>query len=250
MHRRDQAMGDFVHSPMLPIESVLPELATALRAHRGAVLVAEPGAGTSTRVPLFLLSEPWASGRRIVMLEPRRLAARSVARYMASALGERVGETVGYRVRRETRVGPATRVEVVTEGVLTRMLQADPSLEGVALVISDELHERSPHADLRLAPWLPAQGRFRPDPGTPVMSATLEAEPVATLRGGVPVIRSEGRSFPVTYACASRPLRKQGEAAEQGTLAGTAGPGQAVDWDAARRVQEEARHLMEIARIA
>jgi len=181
----------------LPIEQVLPQLADALGTHRGAVLVAEPGAGKSTRVPLFLLGQPWTAGRRIVMLEPRRLAARSIARYMASLLGENVGETVGYRVRRQTRVSAATRIEVVTEGILTRMLQEDPSLEGVAAVIFDEFHERSLQADLGLALCLQAQELFRPDLRLLVMSATLEAEPVSRLLGGAPVIRSEGRSFPV-----------------------------------------------------
>src|ERR671938_1914209 len=122
-------------SPPLPIEPVLPSLRDALRAHTSAVLQAPPGAGKTTRVPLALLGEYWLEGRRIVMLEPRRLAARAAARRMAATLGEQVGETVGYRVRLDTKVGPATRVEVVTEGVLTRLLLADPTLEGVGLVI-------------------------------------------------------------------------------------------------------------------
>src|SRR5690606_33516242 len=129
--------------------------------------------------------------------EPRRLAARAAARRMAQTLGERVGETVGYRVRMDTRVGPKTRIEVVTEGVLTRMLQSDPSLDGVGLVVFDEFHERSLQADLGLALAFQAQGLLRPDLRLLVMSATLDGEPVARLLGGAPVVTSEGRSFPV-----------------------------------------------------
>lgn len=181
----------------LPVEEALPELLKALGAGSGAVLVAPPGAGKTTRVPLALLKEPWAQGKRIVMLEPRRLAARSAARYMANLLGEAVGRTVGYRVRMDTRVGPETRIEVITEGVLTRMLQTDPALEGVAAVLFDEFHERSLHADLGLALCLQAQGLLREDLRIVVMSATLEAEPVAELMGGVPVVESRGRAYPV-----------------------------------------------------
>ncbi|MFZ5815777.1 MAG: ATP-dependent helicase HrpB [Bacillota bacterium] len=193
-------------STMLPIESALPSLMEALRSHAGAVLVAPPGAGKTTRVPLALLDEPWLEGRRVLMLEPRRLAARAAARFMAASLGEAVGGTVGYRVRLETRVGPRTRIEVITEGVLTRLLQADPALEGVGLVIFDEFHERSLHADLGLALCLQSQALLRPDLRLLVMSATLEAEPVAGLLGGAPVIRSEGRSFPVETRYLSRPV--------------------------------------------
>ncbi|MCZ8514504.1 ATP-dependent helicase HrpB [Paenibacillus filicis] len=181
----------------LPIEQALPALKEALRHHNGAVLVAPPGAGKTTRVPLAMLGEPWLQGQRILMLEPRRLAARASARYMASALGEAVGATVGYRVRLDTRVGPNTRIEVITEGVLTRMLQTDPGLEGVGLVIFDEFHERSLQADLGLALALQAQALLREDLRVLVMSATLEAEPVAILLGDAPVVRSEGRSYPV-----------------------------------------------------
>jgi ATP-dependent helicase HrpB len=182
---------------LLPIEPVLPAIRETLAGRTAAVLVAPPGAGKTTRVPLALLGEPWLSGRRILMLEPRRLAARSAARFMAASLGEQVGETVGYRVRMETRVGPATRLEVITEGVLTRMLQSDPALEGVGLVIFDEFHERSLHADLGLALCLQSQALLRDDLRLLVMSATLEAEPVAALLGDAPVLVSEGRSFPV-----------------------------------------------------
>ncbi|WP_336785938.1 ATP-dependent helicase HrpB [Paenibacillus sp. MMO-177] len=181
----------------LPIDAVLPELLQALRDGTNAVLVAEPGAGKTTRVPLALLQETWLNGRKIVMLEPRRLAARSAAKYMAAALGEQVGETVGYRVRLDTKVSAATRIEVVTEGVLTRMLQEDQALEKVGAVLFDEFHERHLHGDLGLALTLQSQSLLREDLRLLIMSATLDAEPVAELLGGVPVIRSSGRAYPV-----------------------------------------------------
>jgi len=181
----------------LPIESVLPDVKQTLRTRSNAVLVAPPGAGKTTRVPLALLDEPWLAGQRILMLEPRRLAARSAARFMAASLGEKVGETVGYRVRMDTRVGPRTRIEVVTEGVLTRLLQSDPALEGVGIVLFDEFHERSLHADLGLALCLQSQTVLREDLRLLVMSATLDAEPVAALMGNAPILTSEGRSHPV-----------------------------------------------------
>ncbi|RED76661.1 ATP-dependent helicase HrpB [Cohnella phaseoli] len=188
--------GVIFNSP-LPIDSVLPDVKQALSIGGSAVLIAAPGAGKTTRVPLALLEDGWLEGRKIVMLEPRRLAARSSAAFMARELGEQVGETVGYRVKMDTKVGVRTRIEVVTEGVLTRMLQADPALEGVGLVIFDEFHERSLQADLGLALTLEAQALLRDDLKLLVMSATLEAEPVAGLLGGASVVRSEGRSFPV-----------------------------------------------------
>jgi ATP-dependent helicase HrpB len=181
----------------LPINGVLDNLKVALRSSHGAVLLAPPGAGKTTRVPLALLEEPWLEGRRIVMLEPRRLAARAAARHMAGLRGEPVGATVGYRVRMDTRVGPATRVEVVTEGVLTRMLQSDPGLSGVGLVIFDEFHERHLESDLGLALCLDLQGVLNPGLRLLVMSATLEPAPVAELLGGAPLIACEGRLFPV-----------------------------------------------------
>jgi ATP-dependent helicase HrpB len=162
-----------------------------------AVLQAPPGAGKTTRVPLALLEAPWMGGGRIVMLEPRRVAARAAADRLAASLGGKVGGLVGYRIRNDTRVGPQTRIEVVTEGVLTRMLQADPSLEGVDAVIFDEFHERSLHADLGLALTLEARAALRADLRLLVMSATLDGERVAGLLGDAPIVTSEGRQYPV-----------------------------------------------------
>jgi ATP-dependent helicase HrpB len=184
-------------APPLPIDAVLDELAAALEHGTSAVLVAPPGAGKTTRVPLALLAAPWLENRKVVMLEPRRLAARAAADYMARNLGERMGETVGLRARLASAVGPRTRIEVVTEGVFSRMIIDDPALEGVGAVLFDEFHERSLDADLGLALALDAQSGLRPDLRLVVMSATLEAARVATLLGNAPVICSEGRSFAV-----------------------------------------------------
>ncbi len=181
----------------LPIDDALPALRRALADHPSAVLSAPPGAGKTTRVPLALLDEPWLNKGRLMMLEPRRLAARRAAEYMASRLGQRVGETVGYRIRGESRVGGATRVEVVTEGILTRMLHASPDLPGTALVIFDEFHERSIHADLGLALSLDVQTNLRDDLRILVMSATLDGLAVARLLGDAPIVESAGRAFPV-----------------------------------------------------
>jgi ATP-dependent helicase HrpB len=176
---------------------VLPELKQALKINSNTVLTAPPGAGKTTRVPLALLEEPWLAGQKIIMLEPRRVAARSSARYMAKLLGEETGQTVGYRIRGDALSGPDTRIEVVTEGVLTRMLQTDPGVSGVGLIIFDEYHERSLHADLGLALCLQAQALLRDDLRLLVMSATLDGEAVADLLGDAPIVRSEGRSYPV-----------------------------------------------------
>jgi ATP-dependent helicase HrpB len=181
----------------LPIDAALPALTAALRAGTSAVLHAPPGAGKSTVVPLALLEEPWVAGRRLILLEPRRLAARAVAQRMAATLGERVGETVGYRMRLETRVSRATRLEVITEGVLTRILQSDPALEGVAGVIFDEFHERSLQADLGLALTLDARLNLSPELRVLVMSATLDVEAVSKLLGDAPVIGAAGKLHPV-----------------------------------------------------
>ncbi|WP_138751485.1 ATP-dependent helicase HrpB [Paenibacillus sinopodophylli] len=188
----------------LPIDSVLPQLLAALSSGTNAVLVAEPGAGKTTRVPLAILNEPWLSGRKIVMLEPRRLAARSAAAFMAGTLGEEVGQTVGYRVRMDTRISRHTRIEVVTEGVLTRMLQEDPALEQIGAVLFDEFHERHLNGDLGLALCLQSQALLREDLRIMVMSATLDAAPIAELLGEAPIIRSEGRVFPVATNYASQ----------------------------------------------
>jgi ATP-dependent helicase HrpB len=182
----------------LPIDAVLPELQRALAAHPAAVLEAPPGAGKTTRVPLALLSAPWLEGRSIVMLEPRRLAASNAARFMARLLGEKVGQTVGYAIRYERKVSRATRIEVVTEGILTRRLQTDPELNGVGLVIFDEFHERNLNSDLALALCRDAQLGLRDDLKILVMSATLDAGPVAHLLGDCPRISSQGRAFPVS----------------------------------------------------
>ena len=187
------------HSPhsILPISLVLSELRAALTAGTAAVLQAPPGAGKTTGVPLALLDEAWLGGLRVVMLEPRRVAARAAARWMASTLGEAVGETVGFRVRGETRVSASTRIEVVTEGVLTRWLLADPFLDRVGLVIFDEFHERSLNADLGLALALQTRALVRPDLRLLVMSATLDGAAAAEVLGHAPVITSSGRSYPV-----------------------------------------------------
>jgi len=183
--------------PALPIDDVLAPLCAALDAHPNVVLQAPPGAGKTTRVPLALREAEWLNGRRIVMLEPRRLAARAAARYMAASLGEPVGDTVGFRTRGETRVGPRTTIEVVTEGILTRMLHRDPTLERVGVIIFDEFHERSLHADIGLALAIESQTIVRPDLRLLVMSATLDGAAVGSVLGNAPVIASEGRAFPV-----------------------------------------------------
>ncbi len=182
----------------LPIDSRLDAIRAALADHSRALLVAEPGAGKTTRVPLALLEASWCRGGRLLLLEPRRVAARLAAGFMAEQLGERVGETVGYRMRGESRVGPSTRLEVVTQGVLTRMLQDDPMLEGVAGVVFDEFHERSLEADLGLALALDAQQGLREDLRLLVMSATLDVEALLGVLGeATPVIDCPGRTFSV-----------------------------------------------------
>ena len=181
----------------LPIDVVLGDLADALARSTEAVLVAPPGAGKTTRVPLALLEAGWLQGRKILVLEPRRLAARGAAERMARTLGEAVGETVGLRARLSSKVGPRTRIEVITEGVFTRMILDDPALEDVGAVLFDEFHERSLDADLGLALALDAKGALRGDLRLLVMSATLDGARVVDLLGGAPIIQSEGRTFPV-----------------------------------------------------
>ena len=205
----------------LPIDEILPALRTVLSAQRNAVVEAPPGAGKSTVVPIALLDEPWLRGGKIVMLEPRRLATRAVATRMAMTLGESPGETVGYRMRLETRVSKRTRIEVVTEGVFTRMLQSDPALEGVAAVLFDEFHERSLHADTGLAFALDSQENVSPDLRLLVMSATLDGAAVARLLGGAPVVTAAGRVFPVEihYSGSGMPLLPGGrESPELGVV--------------------------------
>ncbi|PSQ97774.1 MAG: ATP-dependent helicase HrpB [Bacteroidetes bacterium SW_9_63_38] len=190
--------------PILPIDDVLPDLKAALRDAPEAVLQAPTGAGKTTRVPPALLGENWLGDDTILMLEPRRLAARSAARFMAKQMGEDPGQTVGYRVRMDTQVSAQTRIEVVTEGVLTRMLQDDPALEGIGAVLFDEFHERNLQADLGLALTLQTREVLRPELRVLVMSATLDTGPIAELLDA-PLIGSEGRSYPVDVHYRARP---------------------------------------------
>ncbi|HEX4182798.1 MAG TPA: DEAD/DEAH box helicase, partial [Caulobacteraceae bacterium] len=190
---------------MLPIEEALPALEAALAGRPSAVLVAPPGAGKTTVTPLALVDQPWAAGGRLIVLEPRRLAARAAAARMAQTLAEPVGETVGFRVRMQSRVSARTRIEVVTEGVFTRMILADPGLDGVAGVLFDEFHERSLDADLGLALARDSQGVLREDLRLLVMSATLDGARVAALIDA-PRVTSAGRSFPVELRYLERPI--------------------------------------------
>ena len=197
----------------LPIDAVLDVLEQTLASHNAAVLVAPPGAGKTTRVPLALLDAPWAKGKKIIVLEPRRIAARASAERMAKSLGERAGETVGYRVRFGSKISRATRIEVVTEGIFSRQILDDPEMSGVAAVLFDEFHERSLDADLGLALARDAQTGLREDLRILVMSATLDGARVAKLLGDAPVVASEGRAFPVETRYLGRkpdaPLERQ-----------------------------------------
>jgi ATP-dependent helicase HrpB len=194
-------------SDALPIDEILPDLLEALRTSGQAVLQAPPGAGKTTRVPLAMLAAGFVGGR-ILMLEPRRLATRAAAERMAQSLSEPVGQTVGYRMRGEARVTAETRIEVVTEGILTRMIQSDPELAGVGALIFDEFHERSLNADVGLALAIEIRAALRPDLVLLVMSATLDAGPVATLMGDAPVLTSVGRTYPVDIRWSDRPLAR------------------------------------------
>ena len=194
---------------MLPIHAVIEPLKAALAAGNAAVLAAPPGAGKTTVVPLALLDAPWLGGGKLLVLEPRRLAARAAAERMAVTLGESTGETVGYRTRLQSRIGPNTRIEVITEGVFTRMILDDPGLEGVGGVLFDEFHERSLDADLGLALARETQGLLREDLRLLVMSATLDIGGVSRLLDGAPVIEAEGRMFPVgTRYCGRNPAER------------------------------------------
>lgn len=184
-------------APKLPIDSILPTLRQQLRQHNCLVLQAQPGAGKTTRVPIALLDEPWLAGQKILLLEPRRLAAISAAKFMSQILGEKVGNTIGYTIRHERYVGKHTRIEVITEGVLTRRLQTDPTLEGVGLIVFDEFHERNIHSDLGLALSRDVQQGLREGLKLLVMSATLDTAAVATLLDDCPILNSDGRSYPV-----------------------------------------------------
>ena len=212
---------------MLPVDEVLPQLRVALADRSEAVLVAPPGAGKTTRVPPGLLNEPWAQSGKIILLSPRRIAARAAAARMASERGERVGDTIGYRVRLDSRIGPKTRIEIVTEGVFTRMILDDPELKGVVCVLFDEFHERSLEGDLGLALARDAQSGLRPDLRIVVMSATLDAARVAALLCDAPVIVSEGRMFPVRQVYRPRdpraPLEQEMSSAVRAALAAERG---------------------------
>ena len=193
----------------LPIDDALPRLLEALRGREAAVLVAPPGAGKTTRVPLVLMDEAWAANKKILVLEPRRLAARAAAARMAATLGEQVGDTVGLRVRFGSKISKKTRIEVVTEGVFTRLVLDDPSLDGIAAVLFDEFHERSLDADLGLALARDVQQGLRDDLKVLVMSATLDGARVAALIGDAPVVESEGRAFPVETRYLGRDPRER-----------------------------------------
>lgn len=182
----------------LPIDAILPQLLAQLARCDTVILQAEPGAGKTTRVPLALLEADWLQGRRMVMLEPRRLAAVHAARYLSRQLGEEPGQTVGYTIRHQRAVSDQTRIEVVTEGILTRRLQNDPALDGVGLIIFDEFHERALQADLGLALVGDVRAALRPDLKVLVMSATLDGAALADFFGGCPLVVCGGRSHPVT----------------------------------------------------
>ncbi|WEX77468.1 ATP-dependent helicase HrpB [Sinorhizobium numidicum] len=205
--------------PLLPVREILPALAEALSVRGSVVLSAPPGAGKTTLVPIFLLDQPSFAGGKIILLEPRRLAARAAAGRMAELIGEKVGETVGYRMRLDNRVSSRTRIEVVTEGVFSRMILDDPELSGVSAVLFDEFHERSLDADFGLALALDVQSALRGDLKIIVMSATLDVERVVKLLGDAPVIRSEGRSFPIDIRYQQRNAGESVEDAVARTIA-------------------------------
>src|SRR6056297_2501732 len=213
MGQRESSTSLPVLRTVIPIDRILPDLLRSLEADSTLLLQAPPGAGKTTRVPVALLDAPWRNGRRILMLEPRRLAARAAARYMAGQLGEKAGDTIGYRTRLDTRISGKTAIEVVTEGILTRLIQSDPALENYAAVIFDEFHERSLQADLGLALVRESRQALRDDLRVIVMSATLATAPIARLLGDVPVLTSDGRAFPLEIAY--RPVPRNHRLLEQ-----------------------------------
>jgi ATP-dependent helicase HrpB len=219
---KDNSKSGFFSDAGLPVVRVLSELDAALEHPGRAVLQAPPGSGKTTRVPLALLDAPWLAGRKILMLEPRRLAARTCARFMAGQCGEKVGQTVGYRVRMDTRVSPGTCIEVVTEAILTRMIQQDPALEGVGLVIFDEFHERHIHSDLGLALCLEAAEVLRPDLRILVMSATMDTAALGDLLAPVKIVVSRGRQWPVETVYLPPPSGRTGPGPFGAVLAGCA----------------------------
>ncbi|HXP02282.1 MAG TPA: ATP-dependent helicase HrpB, partial [Luteibacter sp.] len=233
-------------TPVFPITPLLPDIVASLAERPRLVLEAPPGAGKTTQVPLALLDAPWLQGGRIVVLEPRRIAARAAAAFMAAQLGEQVGETVGYRIRFESRVGPRTRIEVVTEGILGRMIQDDPTLDGIGAILFDEFHERHLAGDLGAALALDVQASLRPELRLLVMSATLDGERIARWLDA-PRLSSPGRSFPV--AIVHSPARPQ-ETIEQ-HLARTVlqalreNPGDVLAFLPGRREIERARGMLE-----
>jgi ATP-dependent helicase HrpB len=232
---------------MSPVDAVLPELVAALERNHAAVLVAPPGTGKTTRAPPALLrSASWARAGKIILLSPRRIAARAAAARMAQEMGERVGETVGYRVRLDSKVGPRTKIEVVTEGVFTRIVLDDPELRGVACVIFDEFHERSLEGDLGLALARDAQTGLRPDLRLLVMSATLDAARIAVLLGDCPTVKSEGRMFPVDLRYRPRdpraPLEQDVASAVRAALRADEG-GALVFLPGVREIERTAEHL-------
>jgi ATP-dependent helicase HrpB len=205
----ERVLGLTSKPTVLPVIQIIPDLIAALASTGSIVLCAPPGSGKTTQVPLQLLQASWLNGQTILLLEPRRLAARTAAARMAHLLGEQVGERVGYSIRLERRVSPKTRIEVVTEGILTRRLQQDPQLRGIGLVIFDEFHERNLHSDLALALALDAQQGLREDLRLLVMSATLDAERISNLMNAAPVICTEGQQFPVVHHYLGMKLEKR-----------------------------------------
>ncbi|MDA0707820.1 MAG: ATP-dependent helicase HrpB [Proteobacteria bacterium] len=190
----------------LPIHKIIPEIKTTLAKFNNVVLRASPGAGKTTIVPLELLGEHWLSGRKIIMLEPRRLAVRAAAKRMAEILGEKIGETVGYSIRMESHVGPGTRIEVVTEGIFIKRIQNNPEIKDVGLIIFDEFHERSLNSDLGLALALDVQAGLREDLKLLIMSATLDGVKIASLMDNAPIINSQGKSYTIDYHYLDRPV--------------------------------------------